>query len=327
MATPESQTPPAKPISALDSIKDGREYASLAELNVTGGVDIGTDLHRAVAEIEAIRKRPLICYAGNVARMGEGTSIELADDLPFSELVDSVDLAEKAVDIMIATPGGLGQQVHNFVCKLRPRFDHVAFLVPHMAMSAGTIWALSGNEIIMDRRGFLGPIDPQVLSKEGRWLPAQSLSVLVKQIQDEGAKALMAGRQPDWASLQLLKNIDPKELGNALSGTKYSIQLASTYLSTYKFAGWKTIPDREKRANEIAAKLCSHDEWKTHSHGIFRDVLWDKCQIKITPVEETPGLERALRRLWALFYWSFERTDMQKIYLARKYTLFRLRQK
>jgi hypothetical protein len=327
---------PPKVVSLLDLMKDGSEYASLVASGTGVAADIASDLRKAIAEIEAIRKRPLICYAGNIVRAGSAfTSIELADDLPFSELVDSVDKNEKQIDLMIATPGGSGQQVHNFVCKLRPRFDHVAFLIPHMAMSAGTIWALSGNDLIMDSRGFLGPIDPQVPNRDGRWVPAQALSTLIKQIQEEGAKALKGGSQPEWASLQLLKHIDAKELGDSISATKYGIQLASIYLSTYKFSDWKnhkngtpvTQTERESRALTIATQLSSHDEWKAHSHGIFRDVLWDKCRIKITHAESIPGLERALRRLWAILYFAFEGSDIQKIYFSQKYPLFRLRSK
>lgn len=249
MSSP-APTPPAPFVSLFDAVEEGKEYASLASLNTTNiALDLGADLKKAVADIEQIRQRPLICYAGNITRAGEpNTSIDLADDVPFSELVNSIDPKHQAVDIMVATPGGSAHQVHNFVCRLRTRFDHVAFLIPHMAMSAGTIWSLSGNEIIMDERGFLGPIDPQVPNREGRWVPAQALFTLLKKIQDEGAAALKAGGQPTWTNLQLLKNIDAKELGAAVSATNYSIQLASTYLSTYKFAGWKTQAEREKFA-------------------------------------------------------------------------------
>lgn len=323
--------------SLLDVMKDGAEYSSLLAAGGAVNIDVIAELRKAVSEIEEIRQRPCICYTSNVLRAGDRfTAIELADDVPFSELVASIPENQKAIDIFLATPGGSGNQVHSFVQKLRPRFDQVGFIVPHMAMSAGTIFALSGNEIIMDERAFLGPIDPQVVGRDGRYVPAQSLFTLVKQIQEQGAEALKNGQQPEWANIQILRNIDPKELGNALSATKYAVQLASSYLENFKFQSWtnhtsdnRPVTPNEKadRALAIAKQLSSHDFWKAHSHGIFRDALWSNCRIKIIHAESIGNLERAIRRLWALFYWSFEHTAVQKVYLSQNYSLMRLNQR
>ena len=63
------------------------------------------------------------------------TSIEYGDDLPFSELINSVPIEEKNIDIILVTPGGSGTQVAKFVDKLRPRFENVSFIIPDIAMS------------------------------------------------------------------------------------------------------------------------------------------------------------------------------------------------
>ena len=44
--------------------------------------------------------------------------------------------------------------------------------MPDCAYSAGTIFCMSGDEIMMDYFSVLGPIDPQVQNKEGRFVPA-----------------------------------------------------------------------------------------------------------------------------------------------------------
>lgn len=51
-----------------------------------------------------------------------------------------------------------------------------------MAMSAGTIFCMSGDELIMDEAAFIGPIDPQVPSRNGMYVPAQSLMTLIDEI-------------------------------------------------------------------------------------------------------------------------------------------------
>lgn len=319
--------------SVLDTMSDDGEYASLTEIAVKN-LDMRGELRRAIADIEAIRGRPLLIYAANVVRPGIGPfiSIDQNDDLPFGEMVAAVPGAQRDVDVLVVTPGGSAQQVSLFVNRLRPRFDHVGFFIPGQCMSAGTIWALSADEIWMDERAYIGPIDPQIMNREGRWVPAQALLVLLKDIQEKGAEALKQGRNPDWSHIQLLRNIDAREIGNTLSASNYSVQLATTYLNDYKFKTWVThgrtgapvtATEKMSKATKIATELCDHEKWKVHSHGISRDVAWQELRLKVEHPENVPGLLRAIRRLWTLLYWSFENTAILKVYVSQRYAIFR----
>ncbi|MGO9413478.1 MAG: SDH family Clp fold serine proteinase [Spirochaetia bacterium] len=109
-------------------------------------------------------------------------SINAEDELPFDELISSIDAAKEEVDILLVTPGGSAQQVDKFVNALRARFKVVSFILPNVAMSAGTIFIMSGDEIIMHARSFFGPIDPQVPNKDGVFVPAQTLRALIDDI-------------------------------------------------------------------------------------------------------------------------------------------------
>lgn len=285
--------------------------------------------------IDDILLLPLIVYAANVINVPAGapTEISYIDDLPFSEMVSAVPSQADAIDILIVTPGGLAQQVSQFVNRVRSRFKDVYMVLPYMAMSAGTIWALSGNEIWMDQRAFIGPIDPQVAGKDGRLIPAQALLALLKRIQESGQENLKKGQTPDWADIQILQNIDAKEIGNALSLSEYSIQLANEYLKKYKFRDWVTHAngtqvtpaERDARADEVARKLCSHEHWKVHSHGISREVAWNELKIKIGHPETIEGFERTIRRFWALLFWVFDHSTVAKIFISSQYSLFKSR--
>ena len=147
--------------SLLDSMTDGNEYESIVSL-LPNNTDLVPELRRAINEIENIRQRPLICYFANVVRPVPDVSILSSDDLPFNEMVNKIDSTKIEVDVMVVTPGGTGQQVSQFVNTLRPRFSSVEFILPYMCMSAGTLWVLSGDKIWMDKRAYIGPIDPQV---------------------------------------------------------------------------------------------------------------------------------------------------------------------
>lgn len=320
-----------KSISPLDVMQDGREFESLLSRNFVE-VDIVAELRRSIKEIEDCRRRTLICYIANVIHGMNGISIDATDELPFREMVTSVPSEIKEIDIVLVTPGGIVSQVVNFVHALRPRFEKVNFIVLNMAMSAGTIFIMSGDEIIMSEQSKFGPIDPQVPNKDGRYVPAQSILTAIKDIQEKGQKALDNGLQPNWTDVQILKNIDVREIGEALSASNYAIQITKEFLEKYKFSTWKVhkrdnspVSDEERnaKANEIASNLCNHEKWKEHSHFIDRETAWNECGLLITPSESIDGLDRAMRRMWALLHWIFENSQFTKLYISNSYCVLR----
>ena len=320
--------------SPLDVMKDGHEFESLLSYNFSN-VNVVAEIRRSIKEIESARGKRTLCYVANVVNGAVGTSIDGTDDLPFREMVASVPTDVREIDIVLVTPGGLANQVVNFVNTLRPRFDKVNFLLLDMAMSAGSIFIMSGDEIVMSQQSKFGPIDPQVPNKEGRFVPAQSILLAINDIKARGQKALEKGEQPDWTDIQLLKNIDIREVGAALGASNYSIQITREFLEKFKFASWTqhshsqqpvTQKDRSDRANKVAEKLCDHTKWKSHGHFIDRNVAFNECQIKITHSETVDGLDKAMRRMWALFYWLFENTTMLKIFVSTEYCIMRNKQ-
>lgn len=321
-----------KSISLLDAMENGREFESLVKLKVVN-VDILSEIRRALKEISDIRKKPNIAYLANVVNpnIKAVRSIDYSDDLPFTELVNTVPSNEKDIDIILVTPGGSGTQVAKFVDKLRSKFERVSFILPNIAMSAGTMLALSGDEIVMTSNSYIGPIDPQVPNKDGMYVPAQSILTLIEEIQTRGDTAIINGQNPRWTDLQILRQIDSKEIGNAMNASKYSVELVENYLHDYKFRTWTTRSDgslvtpekKKERANEIANQLCDHSLWKSHARGITREVAWDHCRLKITHSESIGGLDRSIKRIWALFYWLFENTPVFKTFVSEHYSLMR----
>jgi hypothetical protein len=318
--------------SLLDSMEDNHEFESLLKKNLVN-IEVREELRKAINEIQEIRKRPLIVVVSNVVRpnIKSPVSINSEDDLPFNELISTVSQEERAVDILLVTPGGAAQQVDKFVNALRPRFDDVCFIIPNIAMSAGTILIMSGDEIVMNSTSCFGPIDPQVPNKDGQYVPAQTLLALVSDIQERGEPFIAKGLNPPWTDIQILKSIDPKDLGNALTASQYSVDLVKRYLANYKFKSWTKHSDgrpvstdeKVKTAQEIAKTLCDHKLWKTHGFGITREIAESVLHLKIVKAESIEGLDRAIRRMWALLYWSFENTPVYKIFISDTYAVFK----
>lgn len=317
--------------SLLDAMQDGNEYGSIVGLAPPPDYNIIEEVVRGLLEIQRLRSCPCISYVGNVIRPDDGESgIDSTDDLPFGEMVNQIPQEIKKIDVFLATRGGSIHQVNRFVNCLRSRFEEVDFIIPSFCMSAGTLFALSGDRIWMTSRACLGPIDPQVPTKDGRYVPAQALLLLVRQLQIEGDQAIKNGRPVPWTAVRLIDSLDKKELGDALTATDYSTMMATEFLKSFKFKNWSirensgqpvTHEYRELRAKEIADALASHVRWKAHGHALSRDVLWTEIKLKIDhPSQE---LERAVTRLWALFNWLFDKTPSLKFIVSEKYRFVR----
>lgn len=311
----------------LEAMEDGNEYASIVNTKPPAGVNLVEYLKQAISEIQAVRQKPCLAYVGNVINGKSDSGVIAKDDLPFQEMVQSVPEEDKEVDIFLATQGGSGPQIARFVNALRERFERVNFLIPSFCMSAGTLFALSGDEIWMNPQACLGPIDPQVPNAEGRFVPAQALLLLVQELEKTGQAGINAGTGVPWTAVRIIDSIDKKDLGTAISSTEYSKDLAVRFLMNYKFKHWKirrtsqqpvTQEYRYERASTIASALASHERWRNHGHALSREVLWNEIKLEIKHPDA--ALERVMRRTWALSYWLFDKTPIQKIIVSENYS-------
>src|SRR5213082_565009 len=69
---------------------------------------------------------------------------------------------EIPVDLVLHTPGGLVLAATQIARAIRTRKGKVTVLVPHYAMSGGTLIGLAADEIVMSPHAVLGPVDPQL---------------------------------------------------------------------------------------------------------------------------------------------------------------------
>lgn len=118
---------------------------------------------------------------------------------------------QRAIAIFLTTPGGQAEAAEKLVEVVRNHYQLVYFVVPVAAMSAGTIFCMSGDRIFMDYSSSLGPIDPQVPDREGKFLvPALGHLDKVNETIEESRRRLVdrarqqrhtqSGQEPDAAS-------------------------------------------------------------------------------------------------------------------------------
>ncbi|MFH0846511.1 MAG: hypothetical protein V1894_00425 [Chloroflexota bacterium] len=83
--------------------------------------------------------------------------------------------ADMPIDMVLHTPGGLVLAAEQIACALKRHKGKVTVMVPHYAMSGGTLVALAADEIMIDPDAVLGPLDPQLGSQTGGYYPAVSI--------------------------------------------------------------------------------------------------------------------------------------------------------
>ncbi|MBI5520198.1 MAG: hypothetical protein HY916_09075 [Desulfovibrio sp.] len=327
---PGTNKPLIDPSELLNLLPDGGEYKKLIDV-ATQKTVLPVDVIKVIlAEIQKIRGRSVVCYVGNTIRGGSRSSISNEDDLPFNEMIRTIPETEKEIDVILVTNGGLIDQVPKFVNTLRPRFDVVNFILPDMCMSAGTLWALSGNSICMRKDSYIGPIDPQLPDKTGQYGPIQSLLNLVHHIQKETDELLKNGTPLPWTYIQIINQIPYDRLGMSITLTEHAKRIAASYLREYKFRDWTThsttgapVTEQEKsdRADYVAGLLAQNSHWKSHGHCINRGRAWDELKLKIDRAEDFSGLESQLRKLIAVFRLTFDDGRIEKFFVSSEYNL------
>jgi ClpP class serine protease len=66
------------------------------------------------------------------------------------------------IELILHTPGGLVIAARQIAAALAEHDGNVTAVVPHYAMSGGTLIALAADEIVLDSHATLGPVDPQI---------------------------------------------------------------------------------------------------------------------------------------------------------------------
>ena len=112
-------------------------------------------------ELSKYRKRNVISYySGWLYKQNQDTSINDKDVNAFMAAIHKMDRS-KGLDLILHTPGGEIAATEQIINYLHSCFKEITVIVPHMAMSAGSLISVSCDEIIMGKQSCLGPFDPQ----------------------------------------------------------------------------------------------------------------------------------------------------------------------
>lgn len=218
-----------------------------------------------------------------------------------------------AITVVLTTDGGYVEVVQRIVETLRYHYQEVNFIIPNHAFSAGTILAMSGDNIYMDYYSRLGPIDPQVQSTKGQMVPALGYLVQWERLIDKAKNDTIT-----LAEIQLMiEGFDQAELYQYEQARELSVDLLKKWLAQYKFRRWKKTETRGEevddarrtaRAEEIARALNDSKRWRSHGYGISMDILQNELQLRIEDFGQNGEMKLAITA-----YHSLLQDYMQKL--------------
>jgi len=118
---------------------------------------------------------------------------------------------DKPIALVLHTPGGLVLAAAQIAMALKRHPGKKIVIVPHYAMSGGTLIALAADEIYMDPDAVLGPLDPQLQTQMGI-LPAPSLIRVAREKGDKASDQLLVYADIAEKSLREIQDLIVKLL-------------------------------------------------------------------------------------------------------------------
>lgn len=213
---------------------------------------------RHLARLHQHTNRNVIAYySGWLQKPGQtGLGINDEDKGGFMSAVHGLDRT-KGLDLILHTPGGSIAATQSIVNYLHKMFGNdIRAIIPQIAMSAGTMIALSCKSIVMGAHSNIGPIDPQ-LNDIPAYGVIQEFRRAVRSVKNDPATAFV------WQPI--IGQYRPTFLSQCENAVRLSNEFVLDQLMTVMFAG---DPQADEKARVIVRRLSSYTTNKTHERHI-----------------------------------------------------------
>ena len=221
-------------------------------------------------------------------------SINDRDTNAFMEAVYKLP-KNKGLDLILHTPGGDIAATEKIINYLHSVFSDIRAIVPQMAMSAGSMIAVSCKQIVMGKQSCLGPFDPQM-----NGVPCQSaLKEFARAKQDVMANPSSLGL---WQVV--ISKYNPTFLLSCEQAVRLSDELTDQILRN---AGMSI-----EQAKAIKKTFGDNDDSKTHSRHISKEKCRD-AGLNILDLESDQELQDLVLSIHHSYMIAFDNTLATKI--------------
>ena len=298
------------------------EYLKKINENRWGSIELENELKRLIKLYNEKRNTHLIIYASNF-NPALPCALEQKDFYYLKDLLDGLPKGEN-LDFYIETPGGSGTTAEEIVRYIHSEFGKISFVICGEAKSAGTIMAMSADEILMTKTGSLGPIDAQMPSNRGM-ISAYDYIEWVNTKRKEAEKE----NHLNPADAVIIAQITPGELNGVIHQLKYAEDLVKEWLYKYKFKNWNKTDKRgievtstmkKRRAASIARKLSNHSKWRTHGRSLKIEDL-ESIGLQITNLDEDKELSDLVYKINLICRLLFSMSNTYKYFSTETQSL------
>lgn len=254
---------------------------------------------RYISKLHLKTNRNIIAYYSGWLQKpnNSDTIINDKDKNAFMATVHNLN-RELGLDLILHTPGGDLAATESVVHYLHKMFDgNIRAIIPQIAMSAGTMIALSCTEIVMGKQSNLGPIDPQM----GGVACQAVLNEFEQAVKDVTANPAAA---PLWQTI--ISKYHPTFLGACKSSIEWSEKLVGEWLSKNMCKG------DSKLEKKILKEFGDHNENKSHA----RHISTERCKemgLKIVEMEADHELQGLILTTHHAFMHTFAHSTATKI--------------
>jgi membrane-bound ClpP family serine protease len=257
---------------------------------------------------EHTKRNVLLYYSGwlQKAHLAQTAGVEFgivdADKTGFMTCSHGLDRSA-GLDLILHTPGGDVAATESLIDYLQYLYKgNVRAIVPQIAMSGGTLIALSCKEIVMGQHSSLGPIDPQI-----RGMPAQGLLEEFERAKKEitANPAAIGVWQP------ILSKYWPTLITSSKHAIDWSDQLLRRCLTQNMFKA-DAAAVRAKKIKKIANLLGKQATSKSHNRHIDPETA-AKLGINISKLEADQDLQNHVLTLHHTMTHTFQGTMATKI--------------
>ncbi len=256
-----------------------------------------------LTELSDYTGRNVIAYYSSWFKHPQANNTEICDSdmTGFMNCVHGMDCT-KGLDLILHTPGGSPAAAESIVSYLRKKFSFdIRVIVPHMAMSAGTMIACAAKEIILGKESSLGPIDPQFSG-----IPAYNIKKEFEEAKDDLAKNPQNAQY--WAIK--LQQYPAAFMKTAIDAITLSDKLVREWLGTCMFD--KDNEEDRKAIDEIVSKLNEHDDLKSHGRHLDAEFCRD-IGLKVVMLEDDNDLQDKVLSLHHAYMITMDTTATIKI--------------
>lgn len=228
---------------------------------------------------------------------------------------------EKGLDLILHTPGGNVAATESLINYLHEIFNgDIRVIIPHLAMSGGTMIACASKEIWMGKESYIGPIDPQINGRPAHgYVEARNRAYkeIVGRDYETGEK--VHTRDDDEirrAALFWRIFLEKYDMGFVIEcekGMELSKEIAKQGLSNVMFRNDDNADGKkEERIQNIVDYLSDHGETKEHSRHIPAKKA-QEMHLNVEMIESDQKMQEKVLSVHHAYVCTFQRTDAVKI--------------